>query len=124
MTDRAMSEGAMLTSLRDIQLPAEAAGGLAADVAAAIGLAGVCALLVVGCLRALSLRKQQNVGSGSLASKLVELSGLPDAERRVALLHILKARAPDRFAAVRGALYEPGGGVDIATLEAEVHRLV
>ncbi|WP_299672006.1 hypothetical protein [uncultured Roseobacter sp.] len=116
MTDRALSEEAMLASLRDIHLPAEAAGGIAADVAAVIGLGCLGALFFAGLIRLLSLR----VRKPAPADPLVAVQDLPEAERRVALLHVLREAAPERYAAIRGAIYAPGGGVDLATLEAEV----
>ncbi|WP_299740855.1 hypothetical protein [uncultured Roseobacter sp.] len=119
MTDRAISETAMLTSLQDIHLPAEAAGGMAADLAVAIGLASLAALLVAGVLRALSL-KRRPVSERTLKTRLAEVQKLPDAERRVALLHLMRGLAPERYAEIKGAIYQPGGGVDLATLEAEV----
>ncbi|MCV3274054.1 hypothetical protein [Roseobacter sinensis] len=118
MTDRALSEEAMLASLRDIQLPAEAAGGLVADLAATVGLAGLVALILAGLIRLLSRSAQRPQRRDPLA----ESRALPEAERRVALLHLLRARAPERYAAIRGEIYAPGGGVDLATLEAEVRR--
>ncbi|WP_299964113.1 hypothetical protein [uncultured Roseobacter sp.] len=120
MTDRAISEAAMLASLRDIRLPEIAAGGTLAEVAAVIGLASVAALLLVGVIRLLSREKQpQATGSETGLAALAHLTG---AERRVALLHLLRARAPERFAAIKGEIYTPGGGIDLETLEHEVRR--
>ncbi|WP_299961205.1 hypothetical protein [uncultured Roseobacter sp.] len=116
MTDRALSEEAMLASLHDIHLPAEAAGGFAADIAVVIGLASFAALLLVGVFRLVSLKARV----APVESPLAGLQDLPEADRRVALLHVLREAAPERYAAIRGAIYEPGGGVDLATLEAEV----
>lgn len=123
MTDGALSESAMLTSLRDIHLPAEAAGGLAADLAVTVGVAGCAALLIAAAFRMVSL-KQRHTGSETAQDRRARLAALPEAERRVALLHLLRAQDPQRYAAIRGALYQPGGGIDIATLEAEVTPLV
>lgn len=123
MTDRALSEAAMLQSLRDIRLPTEAAGGMAADLAATIGLAGCVALVLAVALRGLSLQRRSAVPE-TLAMQRASLAALPEAERRVAFLHLLRAQAPERFEALRGALYRAEGGVDIETLEAEVNRLV
>ncbi len=118
-----MSETAMLASLRDIDLPSVAAGGVIADLAVTVGFAGVAALIVAGLLRLVSIRRSQGA-DGDLRIQLARLAQKPPADRRVALLHLLRAHAPDRYAAVKGRLYEPGGGVDIETLEAEVARLV
>jgi len=122
MTDQAMSEAAMLISLRDITLPVEAAGGLGADIAATVGLAGVLALIIAGMLRLFSMRR--TAAASPLRGQYLAIREMPDDARRVALLHLLRQAQPERYAAIKGALYQPGGGVDIATLEAEVARLV
>ena len=113
----------MLTSLRDIRLPAEAAGGMAADLAATIALAGCVALVIASILRVLSLRRRVEK-TDSLADELARLRHLPEADRRVALLHMLRACAPERYNALRGALYRPTEAVTTAKLEAEVERIV
>jgi len=122
MTDQAMSETAMLISLRDITLPAEAAGSLAVDIAATVGLAGIFALFIAGMLRLFSMRRPAAVAP--LRGQFFAIREMPDDARRVALLHLLRQAQPERYAAIKGALYQPEGGVDIATLEAEVARLV
>lgn len=122
MTGRALSEDTMLAALHDIRLPSEAAGGAFGDMAAAIAMAGILALLVGSSIR-LMTRKRIAQQAPSLADVLEELQNLPDAERRVALLHLLKARAPDRFEALRSGLYRRGSGSDIHQLEAEVRAL-
>lgn len=116
MTDRALSEEAMLASLHDIHLPAVAAGSAVADIAIVIGLASLATLVIVGLFRLLSLR----VRVAPPVHPLADLQNMPEAERRVALLHLLREVAPERYATIRGAIYAPGGGVDLATLESEV----
>jgi hypothetical protein len=122
MTDQAMSEAAMLISLRDITLPVDAAGGSAADIAATSGLAGVLALFIAGMLRLFSMRRP--AAASPLRGQFLAIREMPEDARRVALLHLLRQAQPERYAAIKGALYQPEGGVDIATLEAEVARLV
>jgi hypothetical protein len=122
MTDQAMSEAAMLISLRDITLPVDAAGGAVADIAATVGLAGVLALIIAGMLRLFSMRR--TAAAAPLRGQFLAIREMPDDARRVALLHLLRQAQPERYAAIKGALYQPEGGVDIATLEAEVARLV
>ena len=122
MTGRAMSETAMLAGLRDIRLPAESAGGWPADLAAAVALSGLAALLVAGVLRLMSLQRNTPRPTG-LQEEIADLAALPEEARRIALLHLLKARAPARFAELTGGLYLPGGGPDVAHLQAEVERL-
>jgi hypothetical protein len=122
MSDQAMSEAAMLISLRDITLPVDAAGGAVADIAVTVGLAGVLALIIAAVLRLFSMRRP---AAGSiLRAQILAINDMPEDTRRVAVLHLLREAQPERYAAIRGALYQPGGGVDIATLEAEVARLV
>ncbi|MDP5217060.1 hypothetical protein Q5Y75_07515 [Ruegeria sp. 2205SS24-7] len=123
MKDTALSETAMLASLRDIRLPPETPGGLVAELAVASGLAGLAALLVVGLLRLLSNRRAvaQELGP---TDPMAALADKPEAERRIALLHLLRARAPERYAAIRGDLYRREGGIEQKALEAEVARLV
>jgi hypothetical protein len=122
MTDQAMSEAAMLISLRDITLPVEAAGGSAADIAATVGLAGILALIIAGMLRLFSMRRP--AAASPLRGQFLAIREMPDDARRIALLHLLRQAQPEHYAAIKGALYQPEGGVDIATLEAEVARLV
>jgi hypothetical protein len=123
MTDRALSESAMLSSLRDITLPAEAPGGLLAEAAMVVALAACAALLVAGLLRLISLRRKTSAPRG-LKADLAALQKLAEADRRVRLLHLLRAHAPDRYAALARRLYRPEGAVTAAELEAEMARLV
>lgn len=123
MTDRALSEDAMLAALSDIRLPAEAASGALGDMAAAVAMAGILALLAGGVIRLMS-RKRKKQQAPSLADILDALQDKPEAERRVALLHLLKAQAPNRFEALRPGLYRRGAGDDVDKLEAEVRALV
>ncbi|MFK7762464.1 MAG: hypothetical protein AB8B62_04325 [Roseobacter sp.] len=123
MTERALSETAMLASLRDIKLPVDAAGGVIAELAATVGISGLVALGVAGVLRVISLKRAEKNGK-PLQNHRDALVDLPDADRRLALLHLLRAHAPERYAQVRASLYRPSGGVETAELEAEVNRLV
>ena len=123
MSDTALSESAMLASLRDMRLPADAAGGMVADIAATLGLAGCAALVLAGLLRLFSLAKHRS-GAQSPADRRADWADLPDDDRRLALLHLLRDQAPERYRAIRDGLYRPGGGVDLATLQAEVDALV
>ena len=120
--DRAMSETAVLSSLRDIHLPDVALAGIAADIAVTVGLAALAALLVAGLLRLVSLRRKP-APRDDLRAELDRLKHEPEAVRRVALLHLLRARAPERYAEVRGTLYRPDGALETGTLEAEVAGL-
>lgn len=121
MSDTALSEEAMLASLRGLRLPSEAVGGLVADVAVAVGLAALVALFAVALVRVASVRR---LPADDLGKQIEALEGMPEARERVALLHLLKGVAPERFEALQGALYQPDGVVDLAQLRAEVARHV
>lgn len=120
--DQSFSKDTMLASLRDIRLPDTAAGGALADIMVSIGLAALAAMLCILILRLFSRPRREAPGL-TLAQRVQETIVLPEADRRVALLHILKQHAPERHKALSGALYAPGQ-LDLAQLEAEVARLV
>ncbi len=121
MDDRALSETAMLAGLRDIRLPAEAAGGLLADVTATVALACMAALACAALLRLFGQR-QKTHRPAPLADHVAALKNLPEADRRVALLHMLKRHAPERFATLQNSLYRPGNHISVADLQREVER--
>ncbi|WP_116597765.1 hypothetical protein [Primorskyibacter marinus] len=123
MNERALSEHALQAGLRDIRLPAEAAGGMGAELAAAIALAAIAALMIGLIARQFLGRKPRPAPARpNLARRLGELDVLPDAERRIALLHLLKSYDPSQFSALCDGLYRPDGGPDIATLRAALAR--
>ncbi len=113
----------MLDSLLDIHLPEVAAGGALAEAAAVVAVAACAALVIAGVLRLLSVRQRREVPP-SLAEEVAALSANAIPDRRSALLHILRTHAPERYATLRGRLYRPDAGLEMAALEAEVARLV
>lgn len=119
MTDRALSEAAMRAGLRDIHLPEAAAGGGMADLAAAVGLAAGAALLAAAILRLLSHRRRRSFAP-SPRQRLERARTLPEPERRVALLRLLRDSAPDRYGELTADLYSLAGAPRTAELEAEV----
>ncbi len=123
MTDRALSEEAMLASLQDISLPAHAAGGLIADVAVTVGLAGVAAFIVAGGLRLFSQRSRKS-HPPSLRDHLARAQAFPETRRRVLLLHLLRQHAPERYAQLARDLYRRETGITAEALQAELERLV
>ncbi|MEP3844621.1 MAG: hypothetical protein ABJM43_04685 [Paracoccaceae bacterium] len=123
MSDSALSEAALLASLRDIRLPAEAAGGFLAEIAVAVGMAGLCAIGLVLLLRLIS-RRQGPVDPPTLQDHIDALAQCTDAERRVGLLHLLLIHAPNRFAELKPGLYRPNSSLDSQQLETEVARFV
>lgn len=103
MTERALSETAMLAGLRDIHLPAEAPGAGAPDLLAAAGLGLSLALIVALLLQVVTERWSREGPAAPPPAPLTRLEAL----------HRLKARRPDRFAAMRPLLYRRGGRPDL-----------
>lgn len=118
MTERALSEEAMLASLRDIWLPAEAAGGVFAEIAAAVSLAACAALIVAAALRMVSTRVP--VKRSTEPDPLAALDEMPEHVRRLVLLQQLRAQHPERYVSLTQTLYQRGGAPEVATLEAEI----
>ncbi len=112
-------EAAMLAALRDIRLPADAPGGTIAGIAAAVAFGGLAAIAVALVLR-LASRRRRGTARAPLAASLDRLAGAPEDLRRIELLHLLKASAPDRFEAIAAELYRPGPGVTSERLEQEL----
>ncbi len=121
MTERALTREAMLNGLHDIRLPADAPGGLAAELLALIGLALIVAIVLGLILRGVTL-PQKAPRQASPQDRLAALAKLPESERQIALLHLLKSERPEVFRRLSAQLYTPGGAPDIPTLEAEVAR--
>ncbi|MEP3330951.1 hypothetical protein [Sedimentitalea sp.] len=121
MADRALTREAMLNGLHDIRLPADAPGGLIAELLAVVGCALIAAMLLGLIMRGVTLPRRQQK-EANLQDRLAALAVLPDSERHLALLHLLKSERPDKFETLSGQLYAPGGVPDISTLEAEVAR--
>lgn len=123
MTDRALSQEAMLASLRDIRLPDTGAGGWPSDFAVAVGLAGAAALLVGLAVRLISQRRRVHMPP-TPRQQLDAALDLPEADRRTALFQILRTQAPERYLALTRDLYSPHGAPDTRILEAEVAACV
>jgi len=123
MSEGAMSREALLAGLQDITLPIDAPGGLVAEIAATVGLAGLASLILGGVVWLLSQRRMP-VRAATLKDKLDAIEMLPEDSRRLALLHLLRDHAPERYDAVSDGLYRPGGGPDLAALEQEAGQLV
>ena len=123
MSDGALSETALLTSLRDIRLPEDAPGGVVAEIAVAVGMAGLCAIGLVLLLRLFS-RQRVPARQPSLQDHLSTLAQQSDADRRVGLLHVLRTHAPERYAELQPDLYRRDAVLTLDQLETEVARLV
>jgi hypothetical protein len=123
MSDDPERAQTLLAGLRDIRLPVEAAGGTVAELAAAVALSAVAAVVVAGGARQIG-RRAGHVPPAPEANPLDALSALSGDDRRVALLHLIRARDPDRYACLRQRLYRREGALDLAALEAEVRGRV
>lgn len=119
MADRALTQEAVHSGLRDIRLPADAAGGLVADLLVALAIGLLLAVLFSWLARIVTLSRPK-VLQPSLKRDVQALATLPDADQQIALLHLLKSRAPDRYRAMVDSLYRPGGLPDLATLRTAV----
>lgn len=120
MSETAMSDTTMLASLRDIRLPAEAAGGVWADYAVVIGLSALIAICVVFVLRVLSTRRP----TARVGPKVEDVTGWSEDRLRVALLHQLREQDPQRYSELSEGLYRPDGGPSLAALKDEVAHSV
>ncbi|SEL95822.1 hypothetical protein SAMN04488077_101135 [Roseovarius tolerans] len=123
MSDDVERAQTLLAGLRDIRLPVEAAGGAVAELAAAVALGAAAAVVVAGGARLIG-RRAGHVPPAPEANPLDALSAFSGDDRRVALLHLIRARDPDRYACLRQRLYRRDGALDLAVLEAEVRGRV
>lgn len=121
MADRALTREVMLNGLHDIRLPPEAPGGLIAELLAVVGVALIAAVLVSLIVRSVTLPRKRATEPSPL-DRLAALATLPDCDRQIALLHLLKSQRPEAFRKLSAQLYTRGGAPDISTLEAEVAR--
>lgn len=108
---------AMLAGLHDIRLPAEAPGGLLAEIAVVLALGIVLAVAVAWVLGRLAQPHPQP--AADLTAQVAALRALPEEARALALLRLLP---PGEAAALRARLYLPGGHPDAAALEAALLR--
>ncbi len=123
MSEHAMSKDALLKSLVDIELPNHAAGGWFAELLAAVALAMFAALLIAGLLRLFSRKRLAEKPNAQ--DQLQGILALPPKDRRIALLHWLRAKDPERYQkTVAEGLYQPNSGPDLTLLEAEAAAYV
>ncbi len=108
MADRAISQEALLQGLRDIHLPPEIAGGVIAQMLAALAMGLGLALIIGGILRVFSMRPKR-VRPVTLNDRVIATRDLPTDAQQVALLHLLKDTSPERYQALSQHIYEKGG---------------
>lgn len=118
MADRALTEEAVLAGLQDIRLPPDAAGGLAAELLAAIGF-GLIVAAVLGLFIPLITRSRRPEWTRTAGAR----AQLTEDARQLELLRLLKRKRPETFAALAARIYAPNGLPDIETLETEVGRV-
>lgn len=122
-SDAALSEQTLQASLRDIRLPGEVAGAGVIDLVLVAGLAGCLAVVLLVGLRFVTGARQPAPTQG-LERQLDQLDTLTSDQQRVALLHLLRRHAPERYRQITGDLYKPGMLTDLARLRDEVRRCV
>lgn len=98
---------AAVAALQPMRLPAEAAGGLTAEVLAAFGIGLLLAAALLPLLRWLGAPRRRPAAPPVVATS-----------DPVALLQALKRERPERFEALRAGLYRPGGMPSADRLEA------
>jgi hypothetical protein len=118
MAEHGISAETMLAGLQDIRLPAQAPGGLAAELLAVVGL-GLALALVVSVILKLFMRPQREaVTVPPLEDRVAQLATLPDEERALALLSLIQTTTPGALPGLRTSLYTRQGFPEVATLEA------
>lgn len=123
MTDSALTHDDLIAGLHGMRLPDAAPGGLLADLAAA-GAVGLLAGCVLALLFSLVSRPHPAARQPSLADRLDALARLPEADRTVELLHLLREHDPDAVRALRDQLYRRDAPLALADLEDRVRRHV
>ena len=121
MTERMIGEEAMLASLRDIHLPADASGGMVAEILAAMAL-GLFLALVLGGLAKLVSRHRLQQKPMPLTARLDALETQPEVEQRRAVLELFKQHAPDRLASLAPSLFDKATAPSTASLIAELRN--
>lgn len=94
----------MLAGLQDIRLPEIAPGGLIAELAAAVGV-GLLIACAFSFLIPILTRKATPNSAPSLSEQLDVARQLPEAERSVSLLHMLREQDKDTADALQDRLY-------------------
>lgn len=116
MADLALPLDEMLTGLRDIRLPVDAPGGLMAEIIVMLGFGALLALGVALALRMITTQRPPRSGHApDLNTQIKTLRALPEDQRAMALLHLIRQRAQGD--ALPAGLYTQGGIPNSETLE-------
>ena len=118
---QALTEEAVQTGLIELRLPAEAAGGVFAELSAAAGLGLALGLCLALLLRPVLRRRVRSPEAPSFAARLATAEALPEAERELALLRLWREADPEGYAAKRSTLYAPGGVPDCLVERLRAH---
>lgn len=118
MAEDDFSKETMLEGLHDIRLPASAPGGLIAEMAVMIGVAMVCALLVSFLLPVVFRRVKPPVAEPTIADKIAAAAELPETERAIALLQLIRTQKPEAMPVTSAQLYTAYAFPSVAQLEA------
>ncbi|PUB19427.1 hypothetical protein [Yoonia sediminilitoris] len=124
MADHSITRDTMLQSLHDIRLPADAPGGLWAELAAAAGL-GLALALVFSFLIPLFTRpRAQSDAAPDLAADIAALHALPQDAYQLELLRLVRAHAPALLGPDPQKIYAPEGFPDARALEKKLLETV
>ncbi|MCP4070881.1 MAG: hypothetical protein GY742_03965 [Hyphomicrobiales bacterium] len=121
MNKQGITEVDFLAGLHDIRLPSEAAGGLASEILAALGI-GLLLAVCIGLLAPLVTKRKSKIPLPGLPDRIEALKLLPDEGRAIALLHLLKENNPEAAAGFCRNIYSPGGIPQISILENELMK--
>lgn len=94
----------LLAGLRDIRLPDAASGGLAAEMAAALGLGLLVACALSFLIPLISRRSDQQTDLDG--DQLDQILLLPEDQRSLALLYLIRKTDPPATQALRERLYQ------------------
>ncbi|QHQ36514.1 hypothetical protein [Algicella marina] len=122
MSERGLTRDDMIAAMQDIRLPAEAPGGLIADLAVAIGL-GLLVALLFSAVLPLVTRRQQPPRPPTAEESMGRLDGLPEDMRVIGLLHILRSHDPARAREFTEELYRKGPLPDAERLVASIRGI-
>ncbi len=122
MEERRISTDDVLNALQDIRLPADASGGVAADLLAAFGLGLLLAWCLTFLLSLVAGRPTSLVEEGHTKAAEPGSDAGSDEDRTVILLHQLRRVAPGEAKQLARDIYAPAGMPDAETVRAALHR--
>lgn len=108
----------LLAGLQDIRLPADAPGGLFAEMMVVIGMALGLALLVSLALRVVLRRPERTAAPLSLSAQVAALRDRPADDRVIGLLALIRTHVPGALPGLRPRIYGAGDPPAAAELEA------